>query len=221
MRWANQDRLDDLKIPTRSVKMKILFLGPNHSPLIEWLRTAGEDVESTEDPINLAFLDKKLPEFIISYGYRHLIRQNILDHYIDKVINLHVSYLPWNRGADPNLWSFIEGTPKGVTIHYIDAGMDTGDIIVQREVEFSENETLRSSYEQLQTEIQMLFQESWPEIRSGYCNRTKQKEHGTHHRLKDKLSILHRLPDGWDTPVSVLKQYAHETQGIPPLKQES
>jgi len=37
--------------------------------------------------------------------------------------------------ADPNVWSFIEKTPKGVSIHYLDAGIDTGDIIAQKLVE--------------------------------------------------------------------------------------
>lgn len=46
-------------------------------------------------------------------------------------MNLHISYLPWNKGADPNFWSCIDGTPAGVTLHHIDAGVDTGDIIAQ------------------------------------------------------------------------------------------
>ena len=54
------------------------------------------------------------------------------------------------EGQDPNLWSFIEDTPKGVTIHEIDEGIDTGDIIFQKEIVLNSNETLASSYEKLQ-----------------------------------------------------------------------
>ena len=60
------------------------------------------------------------------------------------------------------MWSFLEDTPKGVTIHYIDEGIDTGDIIVQKEVFIDEDkETLKSSYEILNKEIQALFKENW------------------------------------------------------------
>ena len=61
---------------------------------------------------------------------------------------MHISLLPWNRGYHPNIWSFLEDTPKGVTIHYINEGIDTGDIIVQKEIVIDEDkETLKSSYE--------------------------------------------------------------------------
>ena len=36
------------------------------------------------------------------------------------IVNLHISYLPFNRGSHPNYWSFVENTPKGVSIHEID-----------------------------------------------------------------------------------------------------
>ena len=38
---------------------------------------------------------------------------------------MHISYLPFNRGAHPNYWSFKDNSPKGVTIHFIDNGIDT------------------------------------------------------------------------------------------------
>ncbi len=56
------------------------------------------------------------------------------------IINLHISFLPWNRGAHPNFWSFYDDTPKGVTIHLIDEGIDTGAIIYQKEITFDRNE---------------------------------------------------------------------------------
>lgn len=55
------------------------------------------------------------------------------------VLNLHISYLPWNRGANPNFWSFVENTKKGVTIHEIDEKLDKGKILLRKELEFDEN----------------------------------------------------------------------------------
>jgi len=73
----------------------------------------------------------------------------------NRAINLHPSLLPWNRGAHSNFWSFLEDTPKGVTIHIIDEGIDTGDILLQKKIKFDQSkETLRSSYGRLQQELQ-------------------------------------------------------------------
>lgn len=188
--------------------MKVLFLGPRESPLISWLKSQSEDVIATEDPIDLSFLGLHRPDFIVSYGYRHIIRNDVLTRYRDRAINLHISLLPWNRGADPNLWSVVEDTPKGVTIHYLDKGVDTGEIIAQREVALTETDTLRTSYEKLQAAIQALFKDIWADLRAGRAKGKPQQGAGSYHRLKDKEKIAHLLTAGWDTPISTLRKRA-------------
>lgn len=120
-------------------------------------------------------------------------------------INLHISYLPYNRGADPNFWSFVENSKKGVTIHLLDKGLDTGDIIVQKEIKFDKDETLASSYKKLNLEIQNLFIKNWDLIKTKSYTPKKQSG-GTYHRSKDKDRYFSLLPDGWDTKISDLKQ---------------
>lgn len=124
-------------------------------------------------------------DFIVSYGYRHNLKQDVLDVFPDRAVNLHISYLPWNRGADPNFWSFVDNTPKGVTIHFMDKGIDTGDIIAQREVPMYDDDTLATSYARLQMTIQDLFVEVWPFILNGSCRRMKQPEGGSYHKKSD------------------------------------
>ena len=63
-----------------------------------------------------------------------LLKKRVLNNIIIPIVNLHISYLPWNRGAHPNFWSFFDATPTGVSIHLIDKGIDTGPIIVQKKV---------------------------------------------------------------------------------------
>jgi methionyl-tRNA formyltransferase len=192
---------------------KILFLGSEDSPLITWLREQGEQVIQTADKLSVEDVAEQGYSFLVCYGYRHILRKDILDLFPDRAINLHISYLPWNRGADPNFWSFIENTPKGVTIHYLDEGVDTGDIIVQEKVEFdSDRETLAISYEKLQVAIQELFKKNWRNIKSGNYRRQRQVGKGSTHKVKDKASLSHLLIDGWNTPVSVLEEYAAEMQ---------
>ena len=136
--------------------------------LADWLEEQGEDVIYKEDKITMEEIKELSPDFIISYNYKYIISKEIIDCVGGKAINLHSSFLPWNRGYHPNIWSFLEDTPKGVTIHYIDEGIDTGDIIVQKEVVIDEEkETLKTSYEILHREIQSLFKENWDKIKNG------------------------------------------------------
>ena len=184
--------------------MKILFLGPDASPVLRNLKRVERNVMATQEPITLETFENDWPDFIVCHGYRHIIGRDVLAQLPDRIVNLHISLLPWNRGADPNAWSFLEDTPKGVTIHYVDAGLDTGDVIVQRAVEFGPNATLQTSYAHLQSELARLFAEHWPAIREGRCARRPQEAGGSAHRSRDLTAVQHLLTLGWDTPVSTL-----------------
>lgn len=139
-------------------------------------------------------------DWAVSYRYYHLLKSDVLA--MIPAINLHASYLPWNRGADPNLWSWVDSTPKGVSIHKIDPGIDTGPVYAQRKVQFSQNETLASSYDKLQTALLMLFIEKWPLIKRGALVPVPQSSKGTYHSDKDRKSVS--LPHGWETAVQDL-----------------
>ncbi len=185
--------------------MKILILKNNITPISKFIDQVGDDVLECTEPINELFIKQNGIDFAVSHGYRHIINDSIINCLNRKIINLHISLLPWNRGADPNLWSFLEDTPKGVTIHYVDEGIDTGDIIVQKEVFFEDDhETLATTYQKLQTEIVDLFKINWPFIRDGNCSRLKQFMGGTFHKSFDKKKYENLLVDGWETPVSLL-----------------
>lgn len=106
------------------------------------------------------------------------------------VINLHPAYLPYNRGQYPNVWSIIEGTPAGTTIHYIDKGIDTGEIIAQRAVEVEPIDTGESLYRKLERTSLDLFVETWPEIATGKASRVSQpQDEGTYHRRGDVEAV--------------------------------
>ncbi len=139
--------------------MNILLLreNPVASKLETWLKNNGDTVYTTAAIVQREFIKERNIDLIISYTYRHIISKDIIEAVQGNIINLHISYLPWNQGANPNQWSWIEDTPKGVTIHYVDEGLDTGDIIAQNLVEMDKTITLRESYDLLNDEIIMLF----------------------------------------------------------------
>ena len=113
--------------------------------------------------------------------------------------------LPYNRGADPNAWSFLENTPKGVSIHLIDPGVDTGQLLIQKEVIFEESyETLGHTYSVLQQQIVALFCEHWEELCDGTISPSPQVGDGTFHYAKEFAKLKDRLlgKEGWDVTIS-------------------
>jgi methionyl-tRNA formyltransferase len=82
------------------------------------------------------------PEVMIVVGYGQIIPQAILDIPPKGIINVHASLLPKYRGAAPIQWAIARGdTRTGVTTMRIDAGLDTGDILLKAETQIGEEET--------------------------------------------------------------------------------
>ena len=180
-----------------SPKIKILFLGYHcdQTTLINDLVQAQCEVWHTEDKItSTAGYD-----LLISYGYRHIITKDVIESSTAPIINLHISYLPWNRGAHPNFWSFYDNTPSGVTIHLIDENIDTGAIIYQRYVNFTKEEnTYSKTYKRLIQEVEQLFKDNLHEIISKTYTAIAQRRAGTYHSVTD----LPKEFAGWDADIN-------------------
>ncbi|WP_417493567.1 formyltransferase family protein [Maricaulis sp.] len=185
--------------------MHVLILSPYPDALIAPIEARGDRVTVRSDLVSEAEFEALRPDWIISYGYRRLIASPALEMCAGRIVNLHISLLPFNRGADPNFWSWVDYTPKGVTLHLIDAGMDTGPILVQREVELDpDTETLKSSYLRLRREIEELFALHWDDIVCGGLQPRVQTTSLPIHRAADKAKLFAMLPLGWDSPASAV-----------------
>ncbi len=177
-------------------KKNILFLGydNNETILIKFLRSKGYKVQIEKDKL----FKKPKHDLIISFGYRHIIKQQILEDKNINIINLHISFLPWNRGAHPVFWSFYDNTPLGVTIHLIDKGIDTGPILFQKKISIDPVKyTFRDVYKNLVDEIENLFINNFQKIISKKYEINYQSNLGSFHRSKD-------LPEefkGWDSNI--------------------
>jgi len=190
--------------------MNVLILSPRPQLLTPAIVAAGDDYEiSMAEPA----LWPKDMDFIVSFGYRHIIKEPYLSKFEDRMINIHISMLPWNRGADPNFWSWFDHTPKGVTVHLIDAGLDTGDVVMQMEVtKWKKDETLKTSYEFLQTCASKLFALEWERFRMGDWFITEPTSAGSYHKSSDKDEWMTKLPLGWDSPVDDVKRLGDSRQ---------
>jgi methionyl-tRNA formyltransferase len=130
------------------------------------------------------------PDIGISVFFGYILRPDILSIMPRGCINVHPAFLPYNRGSHPNVWSIMEGTPAGATIHYVDDGIDTGDIIKQQEVPVEPTDTGQTLYRKLERACVELFIETWPSIRSGHELRMSQQlEDGTFHRAREIEAI--------------------------------
>lgn len=152
------------------------------------------------------------PALIISYNYKYMIDKDVIAFMKGNIINLHISYLPWNRGSDPNIWSFIDDTPKGVTIHQISSGLDEGKLLYQKECFFEpEQETFETTYEKLNQAIVELFQEKWDEIWNKGYQLMDQIGEGTYHRHQELNEIQKQIPFQWsDNIAEFLKRYTEK-----------
>lgn len=130
------------------------------------------------------------PDIGISAFFGYILKPVFLALFPCGVINLHPSLLPYNRGANPDVWSIVEGTPAGVTLHYIDEGIDTGDIVAQQQETVEATDTAATLYTKLERSCLELFTETWPSIKKGQSKRISQDvSKGTVHLLKDLQAI--------------------------------
>lgn len=186
--------------------MLLLSNNANCLPLLEWLEKR-EKVTFYSGRLNVEMLQRIQPSLVISYNYRHIVKKNVIDVVHGRMINLHTSMLPWNRGSSPNLWSIIDNTSKGVTIHVLDESLDKGDILLQKELIFDdERETLRSSYELLNQEIVKLLQDNWEYIYHGAWHPQKQINGGSKHTMKDLRDFLQGKILSYDMTIAEFKR---------------
>ena len=144
------------------------------------------DGSRLEDPLVLERIRGLGCELALSVLFAYVLRRDFLDMFPAGCVNLHPSYLPYNRGAYPNVWSIVEGTPAGATLHYIDEGLDTGDIIARQEVAVQPWDTGKSLYHKLERVALELFTRTWPLLREGRAPRHPQPAgQGSFHRVKD------------------------------------
>lgn len=116
-----------------------------------------EAIDATREDDPLRTLASKEPDILFSVYYRYLLPPEVLRIPPLGCVNIHPGLLPEYRGATPTAWAMLNGeTTFGITIHYMDATFDTGDILVQEEHDIDSDETgyeLRGRAMRLGTEL--------------------------------------------------------------------
>ena len=133
---------------------------------------------------------------LISVNYRYVIDQSIIENFLWP-INVHGSLLPKYRGRTPHVWAIINGEEmSGITVHVMDAGVDTGPIIHQRKVEIRSDVTGWELLNQLSTLYPRVVYRALQELSEGRSPREQSSTGGSYFgkRSPEMGLIDFRLP---------------------------
>ena len=128
-------------------------------------------------PENVAYLKNYEADIYVVAAFGQILSQEILDIPRFGCVNIHASLLPKYRGAAPIQQAIIDGEKTtGVTIMQMAAGMDTGDILLQREIPIDDNETGGGLFDKLSELGAELIVEALPKIERGELTPVPQDE---------------------------------------------
>ena len=117
------------------------------------------------------------PDLIVVVAYGKILPENILNIPKYGCVNVHASLLPQYRGAAPIQWAIIDGQKKtGITTMFMDKGMDTGDMLLKKEVEIGENVTSGELFDQLSAIGAELLVQTVEKIKDNSLVSEKQKD---------------------------------------------
>lgn len=116
------------------------------------------DPESEQQMVDL--LRQSGVELVVLAGFMRMIKAPLLDAFAGRIINIHPSLLPQFPGLEAWTQALAAGVPvTGCTVHYVDAGMDSGEVIAQREVPVLPGDTPESLHARIQEQEHQLYPE--------------------------------------------------------------
>jgi len=130
----------------------------------------------------LAVLSNLQPDLILAIYWPYILPKNVFLIPRYGTINFHMAYLPYNRGKKPNVWPILDGTPAGISMHYIDEGVDTGPIIARTKIVVEPVDTAETLFYKQVKEFPKLFCDVWPRLKkNGALKGSVDPEVGTFH----------------------------------------
>lgn len=101
-------------------------------------------------------------------------------------INTHPSLLPYNRGKHSNFWALVEQAPFGASLHFVESGVDCGDVVAQLPIAYGWEDDGGSLYRKATRATIELFQKTYPLVREGRITRKPQElAQGSFHLAKE------------------------------------
>ena len=139
----------------------------------------------SSSPMHQAFVERVrelAPDLIIVHSYSMLIRQEVLAIPRFGGVNIHGALLPQYQGCNPTQWALLNNEHEtGVTMHYMDANFDTGDIIAQRRVPIFFEDTWRDIQARIGKAAEAMLAEELPNLLNGKNVRHRQDTSKAHY----------------------------------------
>lgn len=183
------------------------------SPVKAWAEAHGLPVwqpKRIKEEDFTAFLEEQKPDLMVVVAFGQILSQRILDIPPYGCINVHGSLLPRYRGAAPMQWCVIDGEKKtGITTMFMDAGLDTGDMLLKAEFPIGPDTTLEEVHDGLMALGAKVLIDTLEELSAGKLKRIPQtgesnyapmltKETG-HIHWQDCAQKIHNLVRGLDS----------------------
>ena len=183
------------------------------SPVKAWAEAHGLPVwqpKRIKEEDFTAFLEEQKPDLMVVVAFGQILSQRILDIPPYGCINVHGSLLPRYRGAAPMQWCVIDGEKKtGITTMFMDAGLDTGDMLLKAEFPIGPDTTLEEVHDGLMALGAKVLIDTLEELSAGTLKRIPQtgesnyapmltKETG-HIHWQDATQKIHNLVRGLDS----------------------
>lgn len=117
-------------------------------------------------------------DLLVCHSYSMIFPCEVLDAVAGNAVNVHAALLPKNRGPNPVQWCLIRGeSVTGVTLHFMGEEADEGDIIAQRRISISDEDTWVTLNRRCDAEAEALLAEFLPLVLEGTAPRTAQSAH--------------------------------------------
>jgi methionyl-tRNA formyltransferase len=141
----------------------------SENSLVQWASSKGLHVDKPGSQLELIdSLKMNKIDLLITIAYGHILSLEVLQTPTYGCINLHFSILPKYRGAAPVQWALLNGdTITGITVFYLDQGMDTGPILRQQMIEVDKDDSTNSLLKKLSLVSGALLKESITGISNG------------------------------------------------------
>lgn len=167
--------------------------------------------QSPNTPEFVAAMQGLGPDLFIAAGYMNLLKHDILS--VPKIVaaNWHASLLPAYRGKHPVFWALRNGERYvGLTVHVMDPGLDTGDILYQVRVRTRQNDTVGSAYDRIMKKSVPLVARLLKDAERGGLVRKQQPTEGASYysSVKDSDFLL-----DWSLQAEVLRRRIQTSPG--------
>ncbi|MEY4579581.1 MAG: hypothetical protein RL701_4284 [Pseudomonadota bacterium] len=135
------------------------------------------------------------PHYLACFYFDYVLDDRFLKLPSVDTINVHPGYLPYNKGFYYYVWSVLDGTPAGVSVHRMNNVADAGALYAQAQVHVTPEDTGDTLYAKHEDAAVALFRATLPSILEGTYRSHVQRHPGTRHKLGEMRQLQQLDPD--------------------------